>query len=113
MKSLIRRVFCAECGAVRIRQACSPYAVCPNGHGRLVPRFTKAECQQAIAAVLSQARRVERNTFAIDGHDGLFCYRGGSGRRRVEPDAKVQTDELVARHVLRTPALVRVFARKA
>jgi hypothetical protein len=113
MNSLIRRVFCAECGAIRIRQPRSPYAICPNGHGRLVQRFTVAEYRQAIAAGLPRARRIGRSTFAIDGHNGPFCYRDGSGRRRVEPDAKVQANEIVARHVVRTRVLIRVFTRKS
>jgi hypothetical protein len=112
MNKLVKRVFCPECGAVRIRQGRSRYAVCPHGHGRLVPRFTNAERRRAIAAKLPQARRVGCKTFVIDGHEGRFGYRDGSGRRPAAPDATVGADEIVARHVTATRTLIRVFARR-
>lgn len=109
----LRRVFCPECGAIRVSQGRSRYAVCPNGHGRLVPRFTQAERQRAIAARLPRARRiVGSSAFVIDGHNGLFRYRDGSGRRPVGPDARVEAGQIIARHVTRTRVLIRVFVRK-
>lgn len=111
--SLKRRVLCDECGSVRIRHGRSPYAVCPNGHGRLVAHFTHRERRRAIVAALPHARRVRRHAFQITGHDGLFDYRNGSGRRPVEPSATVQADELVACFFTGTRTLVRVFARKS
>jgi len=105
-------VFCPECGAMRVRRRRSPYAVCPNGHGKLVPRFTKADVRQAIVTTIPRARRVGRNRFQIKGHKGLFCYRGGSGRRRAEPGMPLRPDELIARHRTRKRQLIRVFTRK-
>ncbi|NLE39431.1 MAG: hypothetical protein GX621_15525, partial [Pirellulaceae bacterium] len=90
----------------------SRYAVCPNGHGKLVPRFTAAERHKAFMAKLPRARRVGRNAFVIGGRRGLFYYRNGSGRRRAPPDAKVQAGEVLARHVTSSRTLVRVFTRK-
>ena len=113
MNKLVQRVFCPECGAMRIRQGRSKYAVCPNGHGRLVSSFTQAERCKAIAAKLPQARPIGRRVFAIDGLRGRFAYRDGSGRRPAAPDAKVQPGEVVARHVTNARTLVRVFARKS
>ena len=112
MNDLCRRVFCPECGAVRICNDGSPFAVCPNGHGKLVRRFTKAELRTVLNAKLPQARRLGRNRFTIDGHEGLFGYRNGSGRRPALPDTSVEEDEVVARHVTRTRQLIRVFARQ-
>lgn len=113
MNDLYNRVFCPECNAIRICHPWSRYAVCPNGHGKLVPRFTKPQIWQAFAASLPQARRVGRNRFRIDGHDSLFGYRDGSGRRPVKPGASAGPDEVIARHVTPTRQLIRVFARKA
>jgi len=112
VNDLCRRVFCPECGAVRICHRGSRYAVCPNGHGKLVPRFSKAEMRKALAAALPQARRLGRNRFAIDGCQGLFAYRNGSGRRRAEPGMAIEPDEVIARHVTRSRQIIRVFARK-
>ena len=110
MSKLVTRVFCPQCGAVRIHPHRSRYAVCPNGHGRLVPRFTKAEHRKAIVAKLPRAWRVGRNAFVIDGHEERFMYR--DGRWPAAPDAIVQADEVLARHVTRARTLIRVFARK-
>lgn len=111
MTNLLKRVFCSECGTLRICHGRSPHAVCPNGHGKLVPRFTVAQRRQAIAARLPLAQKIGRNTFLLAGRQGQFSYRDGSGRRRVEADAKVQADEVVGRHVTGHRTLVRVFAR--
>ena len=113
MNKLVKQVFCPECGAVRIHPRRSHYAVCPNGHGKLVPRFTEAERRKAIAAKLPRARRVGRSVFVIDGHEGRFTYRNGNGRRLAAPDQQVQADEVLARHMTRTRMLIRVFAQKA
>ena len=114
MKASVRRVFCPQCGAMRVSQGRSRYAVCPNGHGRLVARFTQAERQQAIAARLPMARRIVGcGAFVIDGQDGLFRYRNGSGRRPVGPDHPVDAGQVVARHVTRTRCLIRVFIRQS
>ena len=112
MNNLVRQVFCPECGAERICQPRSHYAICPNGHGRLVPRFTETERRKAVVARLPRARRVGHNRFAIAGRRGEFAYRLGSGRRPAQPDQKVAADEIVARHVTATRTLIRVFARR-
>jgi len=108
--TLMRRVFCPQCGAIRVRNARSPYAVCPNQHGRLVPRFTKAEEREAITEALPQARRTGRRQFTIDGHEGLFGYRNGSGRKRARPGDPVDQGEVIARHETGTRRLIRVFS---
>ena len=113
MNKLVKHVFCPQCGAMRIRQGRSLYTVCPNGHGRLVPSFTQAERCKAIAAKFPQARPIGRRVFAIDGRQGRFGYRDGSGRRPAAPDAKVQPGEVIARHVTKARTMVRVFARKS
>lgn len=110
MNSLVKRVFCPECGAIRIHPHRSRYAVCPNGHGRLVPRFTKAEQRKAIVAKLPRAWRVGRNAFVIDAHEERFVYR--DGRRSTAPDAIVHSDEVLARYVTRARTLIRVFVQK-
>lgn len=112
MNKLVARVFCPQCGAVRIHAHRSRHAVCPNGHGRLMPRFTKAELRKAIVAKLPRAWRLGRNSFVINGYEGRFTYRDGSGRRPTAPDAQVQADEVLARHVTRARTLIRVFVRK-
>ena len=112
MKRRDKRVFCPQCGAMRICHRRSQYAVCPNGHGRLVPRFTKAEARQALIAAVPRARRVGRNLFKIRGHAGLFGYRNGSGRRPARPGMPLEPDEVIARHVIGRRLLIRVFARK-
>ena len=112
MNKLVHQVFCPECGAMRIHQPRSRYAICPNGHGRLVPRFTEADRREAVTMRLPRARRVGRNRFTITGRRGEFTYRLGSGRRPVTPDQKVAADEVVARHVTATRTLIRVFARR-
>ena len=110
MNKFVTRVFCPQCGAVRIHPHRSRYAICPNGHGRLVPRFTRAERCKAIVAKLPRARRVRRKAFIIDGYEERFEYR--DGRRPAAPDAIVQADEVLARHVTRVRTLIRVFVRK-
>jgi len=107
-----RQVFCPECGAVRICNPGSPYAVCPNGHGKLVPRFTKKRARLAFIASLPRARRAGRNLFRIGGHPGLFGYRNGSGRRPARPGMSLEPNEVIARHVIGKRQLIRVFARK-
>ncbi len=110
MSNLIQRVFCPECGAMRIRNHRSRFAVCPNGHGRLVPRFTEAERRRATAKKLPRAWRVGRHVFVIDGHKGRFAYR--DGRQPAAPDAIVGSNEVLARYVTRARTLIRVFVRK-
>ena len=112
MSDLARRVFCPECGAVRIANGGSPYAVCPNGHGKLVRRFKKGEIKQALKEALPVAHRVRRNTYTICGQSGLFCYRDGAGRKPVVLGAPLHPNEVVARHVGQTRQLIRVFTRK-
>jgi hypothetical protein len=113
MNKLVQRVFCPQCGAVRVRPHRSRYAVCPNGHGRLVPRFSTVEFRKAIAARLPRAWRLRRNVFVIDGCEGRFRYRAGNGRRSAAPDEKIEVDEVLARHVTRTRTLIRVFTKRA
>ena len=113
MKRLQKQVFCSQCGAVRICQRGSRYAVCPNGHGKLVPRFTKRESLQAFAASVPLARRVGRNRFTITGCEGFFEYRGGGGRRPARPGMELASDERIACHAARKRNLIRVFVRKA
>ena len=113
MNDLARRVLCPECGAVRI--CCrrpSPYAVCPNGHGKLVRRFTRSEAREVINATLPRAQRVGRNRFQIEGHSGLFEYRNGNGRKAAAPGAKINPGEVIARHVTPRRQLIRVFSQK-
>ena len=112
MSKLLARVFCPECGAIRIHIHGSRYVVCPNGHGRLVPRFTEAELSKAIAARLPRAWRLQRSLFVIDGYEGRFAYRAGSGRRAAAPNEKIRPDEVVARFVTRSRTMIRVFTRK-
>lgn len=112
LRELRRRVFCSQCGAVRVCPPGSPNAVCPHGHGKLVPRFTKAELHQAFVASLPRARRVGRNLFKIYRRAGLFGYRDGSGRRPARPGMPLEADEVIARHVIGKRLLIRVFARK-
>ena len=109
-KSLIDRVFCSQCGATRIRNGRSPFALCPKGHGKLVRRFTKTQERQAVEAVLPEARREGRNVFTIAGHQGEFCYRNGKGRKRARPGDSVEPGEMIARHETKTRRLVRVFS---
>ena len=110
MSRLITRVFCPQCSAIRIHPHRSRYAVCPNGHGRLVPRFTKTEQRKAIVAKLPRAWRVGRNAFVIDGYEERFVYQ--DGRRPAAPDAIVNTNEVLARYVTRARTLIRVFVRQ-
>jgi hypothetical protein len=77
-----------------------------------VPRFSKSEAKQAFVAMLPRARRVGRNRFSIQGHEGLFCYRQRSGLRPIQPGASVAPDEVVACRVAKKRRLIRVFARK-
>lgn len=111
MNRLLKRVFCPQCGALRIRRGRSAHAVCPHGHGKLVPRFSSAEYEQAIAVKLPLAQKIGRSTFLLAGCEGQFIYRNGSGRRPVAPDAQVRSDEVVGRHVTGKRTLIRVFAR--
>lgn len=112
MSDLARRVFCPECGAVRIANGGSPYAICPNGHGKLVRRFKKREIKQAFKEALPVACRIKRNTYAICGQSGLFCYRDGAGRKSVVLGTPLQPNEVIARHVCQTRQLIRMFTRK-
>ncbi len=107
MSNLTHRVFCPECGAMRIRNHRSRFAVCPNGHGRLVPRFTEVERRKAIVRRLPRAWRVGRSEFFIDGYDGRFAYH--NGRQPATPDATVGSNEVLARYVTRARTLIRVF----
>jgi hypothetical protein len=110
MRNLIQRVFCPECGAMRICNHRSRFAVCPNGHGRLVPRFTETERCKAIAKRLPRAWRVGRKAFVIDGYDNRFVYQNGP--QPATPDATVGSNEVLARYVTRARTLIRVFVRK-
>jgi hypothetical protein len=95
---------------MRIHNHRSRYAVCPNGHGRLVPRFTEVERRKSIVKRLPRAWRVGRRVFVIDGYEGRFAYR--NGRQPVTPDATVASNEVLARYVTRARTLIRVFLRK-
>lgn len=105
---LIERVFCQQCGAVRMRNGRSPHAVCPNGHGKLVHQFTKRELREACDAVLPEARLVGRKTFTIAGHPWkTFCYRDGV--KRAMPGDTVGPDDVIARYETKAGSLYRVF----
>jgi hypothetical protein len=110
MSNLTQRVFCPECGAMRIHNHRSRFAVCPNGHGRLVPRLTEADRRKAIVRRLPRAWRVGRHVFVIDGYDDRFAYQ--NGRRPAMPDATVASNEVLARYVTRARTLIRVFVPK-
>ncbi len=112
MTRLQKQVFCSECGAVRVCRPDSPYAVCPNGHGRLVPRFTSREAKLAFIDMLPRARRIGRNWFTIRGQEGLFRYRKGWGRRPARPGMTIGPDEVIACLAAKKRRLIRVFARK-
>jgi len=112
MSDLVRRVFCPACGAVRTVNGGSPYAFCPNGHGRLVRRFLKHDIKLALQEALPVARKVGRNTFTICGQPGQFCYRNGAGRRPVVLGTPLGPDEVIARNVGPVRQLIRVFTRK-
>jgi hypothetical protein len=111
MTNLVTRVFCPECGVIRIHAHRSRYALCPNGHGKLVPGFTAAERRKAIAKRFPRAWCVGHNVFVIESHSGRFAYRGGNGRRAVALNVAVQDDEVLARHVTRARTMIRIFTR--
>jgi len=111
ISDLVKRVVCCECGEIRVHNYRSPYAVCPNGHGKLVRRFSQAEERRAIAAVLPEARLVGHRRFTIEGHDGLFAYRNGSGHKPARPGDTVGPDQVIARHETTAGRLIRVFSR--
>jgi hypothetical protein len=112
MSDLVRCVFCPACGAVRTINGGSPYALCPNGHGKLVRRFRKRDIKRALQEALPVARKVGRNTYTICGQPGRFCYRNGAGRRPVVLGAPLGPDEVIARHVAPVRQFIRVFTRK-
>ena len=112
MKRPSDRFVCPECGEVRITHRGAQFAACPNGHGRLVPRFTQQEARAALLAAVPRARRVGKNLFRIRGRAGLFVYRDGNGRRAARPGTRTQPNEIIARHVTPKRQLIRVFTRK-
>lgn len=112
MNKSVERVFCPECGAIRIHVLGSRYVICLNGHGRLMPRFSNAEFRKAVAAKLPRAWRLRRNLFVIDGREGRFTYRAGNGRRAAAPNERVEADEVVARYVTRARTMIRAFTKK-
>jgi hypothetical protein len=77
-----------------------------------MPRFSNDEFRKAVTAKLPRAWRLRRNLFVIDGYEGRFTYRAGSGWYVASPDEKVETNEVVARYVTRARTLIRVFTRK-
>ena len=88
MKPLQTQVFCSQCGAMRICRRDSPYAVCPNGHGRLVPRFTKREARQASSRPSPAPAAWDATGSTIAGHAGPFRLprwkRSTAGKARDE-----------------------------
>jgi hypothetical protein len=112
LQDLKRRVLCPECGAIRIHHTGSQYAACPNGHGKLVRKYTPAELRAVLIDSLPRAHYINRRTFRIEGHDGFFSYRNGSGRRRAEPDTVPEPGGVVALRETRGRRLVRVYYPK-
>jgi len=110
----ISSVFCPECGLLRICNPGSPYAVCPNGCGRLVPRYTRAEFRQAVGQKLPEARKQRRGRFAIsvDGRVGRYAYYV-DGRAPAAPDATVAPGLVLARYEAKSGRRIRVFVAVA
>lgn len=112
--TLAQRIWCPECGSVRMRSRTFRYTVCPNGHGKLVPAFTKADYKMTVVSGLPEATRVwaPAKSFTIVGREGLWFWEAGDGNRLAGPGAHVRNDQVVARY--HTPGgltLVRVFTQ--
>ena len=62
MNKLVNRVFCPECGAIRIRQPRSRYADLSQRAWPPCAAVHRADRRKAVTARLPRARRVGRNT---------------------------------------------------
>lgn len=114
---LATRLRCDECGAERIRTG-RMYCVCPNGHGRLHPAFTKAAARRhhrekfvefvvLLPVATRELRRFRgRYVYVIDGHEGEFSLQAGVAK----PGRTLEAGDVNAK-VLRKGGVVmgRVF----
>jgi hypothetical protein len=108
---LARRVFCPECGQVRLRNAGSRYAVCPNGHGKLVRRFDNKELRMATIASLPRAFPNPDGTYTVSRRTDRYCFEHGDGCRPVMPGAATRADQIVAWIYNAGRLRVRVFTK--
>ena len=108
LTELQRRVFCPKCGCTRIRTS-RQYAVCPNGHGKLVRKFTKAETKRATLGKLPEATRINKKHFAIKGRKGLWSWINSPAK----PGDKVEANQMIARYMPGGAMWVRVFTKVA
>lgn len=94
MSGIADRVVCPECNAIRVRTS-KRYCFCPNGHGRLVKAFT---LRQAFIATFPEAHctgsRKGRNTYEIDGVEGVFLLAG-----RAVMGEPSNSDEVLAKTI--------------
>jgi len=110
-KELTERVFCSECGSVRMRHAGSRYAVCPRGCGRLVARFTRPQIRMAVLSRLPRAFADGHGHYTISRRKGTFVFRDGDGRRPAAADAVVGPDQVVAWLYNEGRLRIRIFTR--
>jgi hypothetical protein len=86
------------------------YAVCPNGHGRLVRKFTKAEARRATLAKLPEATRVNRKHFTIEGHKGLWEWINIPLKANEKARA-LKANQVVAKYMPGGAMWVRMFTK--
>ena len=113
-QALLDRVFCPVCRATRIKTS-AWFARCPNGHGKLVKAFSTVTAAKALRLILPVAkyygRSQRRIQFMIDGHEGIYCYRGHDSMRSVTLSTQVDSDQVLAKHDTDAGWLVRRYTR--
>lgn len=73
---VIEGLQCPECGAWLINSS-PKHAVCPAGHGRLMPKITRKRYGELLpAAMRLKNRRGCRVCFEIEGREGVFVIAG-------------------------------------
>jgi hypothetical protein len=110
---------CRDCGAELVNIPGTPHAVCPNGHGRLVRRFSRDERKALRLArkwgPLPQAKRIRPHgkRWVIDGQEGEWILARDDNRLAVPQDAHLDVGELLAKlHIVRRRFHIDARGRK-
>lgn len=99
---LRKRGLCSECGT-KLIQTSNRGAVCPKGHGKILPPLTD---RQKPVAYMDEATEITQGVFVIESEKGFWEQRGNS------PNLRKRKGEVRAVRQLKDGKLVVRLFRK-
>ncbi len=94
------RVYCKECGKRRIKVD-FPYALCPEGHGKLTARHSVADVSKLRVESYPEATQVghhkRRRRFTITGYQEYYVYALSNTTSDTTEAAKIKPSQVKVR----------------